>query len=118
VVGVYSLLTTSTCSALGARNVFTKVAPFRDLLVEAFAAAGAEPVLEVVEEVPEPPAPTTDDPLGGSGSRDDPSCACSSGSRMPSVAWPLDAALCAGLAARRRARRPLSSARKRQRKSA
>lgn len=54
VLGVYSLLTTPTCTALGARNVYTKVAPFSELFTEAFERAGAEPLLESDETEAEP----------------------------------------------------------------
>lgn len=108
IVGVYSLLTTDSCTALGTRNVFTKVAPFRDLLADAFEAAGAAPVVEVLPEPePDPPPETPPgvDPLGGSGSRDDPGCACRFGPARPAGANGLLVAILAALAVACLARR-------------
>jgi MYXO-CTERM domain-containing protein len=105
-IGVYSLLTTGSCTALGVRNVFTKVAPFRDLLSDAFEAAGAEPLLEVLPEPPPPSEPRSNvDPLGGSGSRDEPSCACRLGPPRPASAeWLAGLAFFASVVVRRRRR--------------
>jgi trypsin len=46
-LGVYSLAAASSCTNLGVRNVFTRLAPFSSLILAAFDAAGAEPELEV-----------------------------------------------------------------------
>ena len=49
VLGVYSLAAANTCTSVGVRNVFTRIAPFSALILSAFDAAGAEPLLEEVE---------------------------------------------------------------------
>lgn len=54
-LGVYSLTAGESCAGVGIRNVYTTLAPFSGLALEAFAAAGAEPLLEELE--PEPTAP-------------------------------------------------------------
>jgi secreted trypsin-like serine protease len=46
VLGVYSLLEGSSCSAAGTRHHLTHVPPFQALIAEAFTAAGSEPLLE------------------------------------------------------------------------
>jgi hypothetical protein len=56
VLGVYSLAAANTCTSVGVRNVFTRAAPFSALILSAFDAAGAEPLLEEVETV----APSTE----------------------------------------------------------
>jgi hypothetical protein len=56
-VGVYSLSAGSTCVATGVRNVYTALASFAGLAREAFAAAGAEPILDEPPTAPvAPPA--------------------------------------------------------------
>lgn len=54
-VGVYSLSAGSTCVASGVRNVYTALASFAGLAREAFAAAGAEPLLDEPPAEPVPP---------------------------------------------------------------
>ena len=55
VLGVYSLLNAESCLASDARHLFAHVPPFRALTDEAFLAAGAEPVAELVpRELGEP----------------------------------------------------------------
>jgi hypothetical protein len=56
-VGVYSVTAGSSCSGVGIRNVYTSLAPFSELVLNAFVEAGAEPLLEDDgEEVPSPKA--------------------------------------------------------------
>ncbi len=45
-VGVYSVTAGSSCSGVGIRNVYTSLAPFSELVLDAFVEAGAEPLLE------------------------------------------------------------------------
>jgi Trypsin len=54
-VGVYSLTAGASCEATGIRNVYTNLSLYSSLALDAFAAAGAEPVLDEVE-APEAPA--------------------------------------------------------------
>jgi hypothetical protein len=54
-VGVYSLTAGASCSGIGIRNVYTSLSSFSNLALDAFTAAGAEPVLD--EEAPGPSAP-------------------------------------------------------------
>jgi hypothetical protein len=49
VLGVYSLAASNTCTSVGVRNVFTRIAPFSSLILSAFDAVGAEPLLEESE---------------------------------------------------------------------
>jgi hypothetical protein len=54
-LGVYSVTAGASCSGVGIRNVYTSLAPFSALVMDAFVAAGAEPLLEDDgEEVPPP----------------------------------------------------------------
>ncbi len=105
--GVYSLAAGMSCTAPNVRNVYTRIAPFRDLILKAFEAAGAEPELEPPDpDPPDPPDPTDPDPIGGSGSREDPSCACrvAGGQRSGALAVLFAGLLGAAFAARRFAR--------------
>jgi MYXO-CTERM domain-containing protein len=52
-LGVYSLAAASTCTSIGVRNVYTRVAPFQTLILNAFAAVGADPVLEEDQSTPQ-----------------------------------------------------------------
>jgi secreted trypsin-like serine protease len=45
-LGVFSLNGAASCDAVGIRNVYTSVAPFSKLALDAYAAAGVEPNLE------------------------------------------------------------------------
>lgn len=61
-VGVYSLTGGASCSGAGVRNIYTNLTPFSSLLMDAFEAAGAEPLLEddgIDEE--EPPLAAADE---------------------------------------------------------
>lgn len=53
IVGIYSIVS-GDCTADGARNVFTQIAPFRELILQAFERSGYEPVAY------EPDPPTVD----------------------------------------------------------
>jgi hypothetical protein len=46
VVGVFSLAGSDDCAVTTTQNVYTQLAPFRDLILEAFDAAGGEPWFE------------------------------------------------------------------------
>jgi MYXO-CTERM domain-containing protein len=48
-VGVYSLVSGASCTAVGVRNVYTRLEPFADLVNSAFAYASQAPVLEGAE---------------------------------------------------------------------
>jgi hypothetical protein len=85
--GVYSLAGGQVCTARNIRNVYTRFSPFTKLIEQAFAEAGAEPVLEPYdgppEEIDDPngePAEEPDDVSGGSGSRSQ-GCAMVPGAR-------------------------------------
>ncbi len=74
--GVYSLAGGQVCTARNIRNVYTRLSPFTNLIEQAFAEAGSEPVLEPYDGPPEQidppdeePAEEPDDVSGGSGSR-------------------------------------------------
>jgi hypothetical protein len=54
-VGVYSLTAGASCTGAGIRNVYTSLSSFSNLALDAFEAAGAEPVLDDVGPEPEPP---------------------------------------------------------------
>ena len=45
-VGVYSITAGAGCSGVGIRNVYTSLAPFSELILDAFTEVGAEPLLE------------------------------------------------------------------------
>jgi secreted trypsin-like serine protease len=51
-LGVYSLAAASSCTSVGARNVFTRLAPFSSLILGTFDQIGVEPVLEDAVEAP------------------------------------------------------------------
>ncbi len=85
--GVYSLAGGQVCTARNIRNVYTRLSPFTNLIEQAFAEAGAEPVLEPYDGPPEQidppdgePVEEPDDLSGGSGSRSQ-GCALAPGSR-------------------------------------
>jgi hypothetical protein len=107
--GVYSLAGGQVCTARNVRNVYTRLSPFTKLIEQAFAEAGAEPVLEPYdgppEEIDDPngePVEEPDDISGGSGSRSQ-GCASAPG-RPGSVAAGLVFALAAAARFRRRRR--------------
>ena len=79
VTGVYSLTLAPSCTAFGARNTYALVSPYEDLIREALEFAGREPVVEpMMDDPPECTGTGGTDPVGGgSGSREDPGCACS-----------------------------------------
>lgn len=52
ILGVYSLAASNTCTSVGVRNVFTRIAPFSSLIMSAFDAVGAEPLLEEADAAP------------------------------------------------------------------
>ena len=54
-LGVYSVTAGSSCTGIGIRNVYTSLAPFSALALDAFVAAGAEPLLEDDGETAVPP---------------------------------------------------------------
>jgi uncharacterized protein (TIGR03382 family) len=54
-VGVYSLTAGASCSGVGIRNVYTSLSSYSSLALDAFAAAGAEPVLDEAAPGPTPP---------------------------------------------------------------
>lgn len=54
-LGVYSLAAGPSCTGVGIRNVYTSLVPFSQLALQAFEAAGAEPLLEEAEPEPERP---------------------------------------------------------------
>lgn len=54
-LGVYSLTAGRSCTGIGIRNIYTSLPPFSALALEAFEAAGAEPLLEEAEPEPERP---------------------------------------------------------------
>lgn len=104
--GVYSLAGGQVCTARNVRNVYTRLSPFAKLIEQAFAEAGAEPVLEPYDGPPEqiddpdgePSEP--EDESGGSGSRSQ-GCASAAG-RPGSKAVGLVFALAAVMRLRRR----------------
>jgi MYXO-CTERM domain-containing protein len=55
-VGVYSLAAGDSCTGIGVRNVYTHLSTFSSFVLDAFAAADAEPVLDEPEAEPERPA--------------------------------------------------------------
>lgn len=59
-VGVYSLNASPSCEGQGIRNVYTHLSPFSTLVLDAFAAAGAEPLLEDDGSAPAPPPAAAD----------------------------------------------------------
>jgi hypothetical protein len=73
--GVYSLAGGQICTARNVRNVYTRFSPFTKMIEQAFAEAGAEPVLEPYDGPPEEIDPPDGEPTepedvsGGSGSR-------------------------------------------------
>lgn len=60
-VGVYSLSAGETCESTGIRNVYTHLNPFSSFVLDAFEAAGAEPLLEDDGSVDEEPAAAADE---------------------------------------------------------
>ena len=54
-VGVYSLAAGEDCTAVGVRNVYTHLSTYNSFVLDAFAAAGAEPVLDEPPVEPESP---------------------------------------------------------------
>jgi MYXO-CTERM domain-containing protein len=55
-VGVYSLAAGDSCTGIGVRNVYTHLSTYSSFVLDAFAAADAEPVLDEPEPEPERPA--------------------------------------------------------------
>jgi trypsin len=45
-LGVYSLAASNSCTSIGVRNVYTRLAPFQALITNALTSVGAEPLLE------------------------------------------------------------------------
>lgn len=81
IVGVYSISAAASCTALGVRNTYTQVAPFKDLITKALEFAGRKALVEPAQQTDaggnhKPSDDETDVDLG-SGSREDPSCFCS-----------------------------------------
>jgi hypothetical protein len=79
--GVYSLSAAATCTAVGVRNTFTLVSSYESMIRSALESAGHEPVVEEGGGGTGGMAPRGGSggsgALGeGSGSREDPSCAC------------------------------------------
>jgi hypothetical protein len=107
VTGVYSLTLAPSCTALGARNTYALVSPYEDVIREALEYAGREPVVEpLMGDPPECTGTGGTDPMGGgSGSREDPGCACSAigGRTVSSLGW-MGIGLLAFALARRRVR--------------
>lgn len=54
-VGVYSLAAGETCTSVGVRNVYTHLSTYSSFVLDAFEAAGAEPLLDEAEAEPERP---------------------------------------------------------------
>lgn len=80
-LGVFSLLPSASCTALGLRNVYTTVASYDDVIVDGFARAQATLLLEDESASGgggNAPNSTLSgvDPDAGSGSRRDASCTC------------------------------------------
>lgn len=55
-VGVYSLAAGDSCTGIGVRNVYTNLSTYSSFVLDAFEAAGAEPLLDEPEAEPERPA--------------------------------------------------------------
>jgi MYXO-CTERM domain-containing protein len=55
-VGVYSLAAGDSCTGIGVRNVYTNLSTYSSFVLNAFEAAGAEPVLDEPDVEPERPA--------------------------------------------------------------
>jgi MYXO-CTERM domain-containing protein len=49
-IGVYSLLSTTSCEGPDVRNIFTQIAPYEDLIRMALSTVGEEPIVEVTPE--------------------------------------------------------------------
>jgi hypothetical protein len=105
-LGVFSLNTASACDLVGIRNVYTSLSPYSKVILNAFSAAGADPVLE---------NPLPDAGVTAAASQDSGGCSLSSvssaasSSAAPSGHAPFAfvsfaALACAGLVRRRRAR--------------
>jgi hypothetical protein len=112
VTGIYSLTLAPSCTAFGARNTYALVSPYEDLIREALEFAGREPLVEpMMGEPPECTGTGGTDPVGGgSGSREDPGCACKAiGGRKTSAFGWMVFALCAFATTRRVGRRHLRS---------
>lgn len=89
-LGVYSLSGALDCEQLGVRNVYTRLQPFSELVLDAFDAAGAEPILEAGTAAP------------ASGEADS-GCTLARAGQRPG--WQAGWLLALGLAGLRRARR-------------
>lgn len=85
IAGVYSIAAGVSCTAAGVRNVYTLVAPFREMITEALHWAGREPVWELGDEREPVATPTSDAaapaPPSGSGSRREPVLTCAAAQR-------------------------------------
>lgn len=93
-LGVYSLTAGPSCSGVGIRNVYTHLSPFVTLVMDAFAEAGAEPLLE--DDGSPEPSPSSGAEEGGC------SLAATSSGATASLGWIVMAcAALAGLARRR-----------------
>lgn len=90
-VGVYSLAAGNSCTGVGVRNVYTHLSTYSSFVLDAFAAADAEPVLDEPEAQPERPAVV---PESG--------CSVGAGGSAPSAGLSALAALALGLVSRRR----------------
>ena len=109
VTGVYSLSAAASCTATGVRNTLTLVSPYEGMVREALEFAGREPVEEVgggTGGMPPTGGSGGSAALGeGSGSREDPSCACrTSGGRTHTEYGLLGLFFATFTAARRRTR--------------
>jgi len=96
-VGVYSLAAGATCTTVGVRNVYTHLSTFSSFVLDAFAAADAEPILDEPDAEPERPGVVAESGCsvaapGAGGARQS----------APSAGLVALAALGAGLAFRRR----------------
>ncbi len=127
---VYSLSGGPTCTSVGVRNVYTRLAPFAYLVQEAFDFAGREILAEPVASsgaggataqggqttnggsTPAESGRTSSggDEGVGSGSRRDSSCACELHARASDHAWLVSMALALLLPLRRKLRRSGSAA--------
>lgn len=124
-VGVYSLVSGASCTAIGVRNVYTRLEPFASLVQSAFDFAAQTPILEPVtggEDAGVAGGSSSNAGSGqgssagldanagragsvrpgGSGSRQDASCACRAAPASPHWSLGLGALLgCCGLLVRR-----------------
>jgi hypothetical protein len=103
-LGVFSLNTASACDLVGIRNVYTALSPYSKVILNAFKAAGADPVLENPLPDAGVTAATSQESSGGCSLSAAASSPAAPSGHAPFALVSLAALACTGLVRRCRAR--------------